>query len=101
MKQLVSVFMLITILAGLIAACGAPQPATAPTAAPVAGQASAAPAATGGREETIAIVSSLPRIGGSNSQTDTIVNAIKQRLEEAQNQACGGRFSIEYRDWDD
>jgi branched-chain amino acid transport system substrate-binding protein len=91
MKQFVSLFMPITILASLIAACGATQPATAPTAAP---------AATGGRE-TIAIVSSLPRVGPSKGQTDTIVNAIKQRLEEDQNQACGGTFSIEYRDWDD
>jgi branched-chain amino acid transport system substrate-binding protein len=100
MKQLVSVFMLITILADLIVACEVTQPAAAPTAAPVAGQVSTAPTATGGRE-TIAIVSSLPRVGSSKEQSDTIVNAIKQRLEEAQNQACGGTFSIEYRDWDD
>jgi branched-chain amino acid transport system substrate-binding protein len=47
------------------------------------------------------IVSSLPRTGSSKGQTDTVVNAIKQRLEEANNAACGGKFSIEYRDWDD
>jgi branched-chain amino acid transport system substrate-binding protein len=86
-KGLVSFFILITILAGLMAACGATQPA-------------AAPAATGSGEK-IVIVSSLPRIGPSKAQTDTIANAIKQRLEEDQNQACGGTFSIEYRDWDD
>src|SRR5215475_6371594 len=100
MKQLVSVFMLITILAGLIAACGATKPTTAPTVAPAAVPATAAPVATGSAQKLV-FVSSLPRVNGSKPQTDSIVNAIKQRLEEAQNQACGGTFSIEYRDWDD
>jgi branched-chain amino acid transport system substrate-binding protein len=91
MKAHISFFILITILASLMAACGATQPVAAPTAAP---------AATG-RREKIAIVSSLPRTGPSKAENDTIVSAIKQRLEEDQNQACGGTFSIEYRDWDD
>ena len=47
------------------------------------------------------IISSLPRTGSSKGQTDTVVNAIKQRLDEANMQACGGQFSIEYRDLDD
>ncbi|HEX5692599.1 MAG TPA: branched-chain amino acid ABC transporter substrate-binding protein, partial [Roseiflexaceae bacterium] len=47
------------------------------------------------------IISSLPRTGSSKGQTDTVVNGIKQRLEEANNTACDGKFSIEYRDLDD
>jgi len=47
------------------------------------------------------IASSLPRTGSSKGQTDTIVNAIKQRLEEAKYQACGGKFTLEYQDLDD
>jgi branched-chain amino acid transport system substrate-binding protein len=98
MKQLVRLSMLIATLAGFIAACGAPQPAIAPTAAPAAVQA-AAPVATAGAEKLV-IVSSLARKDPSKAQTDSIVNAIRQRLDESQNQACDGRFSIEYRDWD-
>src|SRR5690349_12265421 len=56
--------------------------AEAPTAAPAAEAPTAAAAAGGGSGEKIVIVSSLPRTGSSKGQTDTIVNAIKQRLEE-------------------
>jgi branched-chain amino acid transport system substrate-binding protein len=103
-----SLFLVVTILAGLMAACGAggtgggaaptAAPAAAPTAAPAAAP-TAAPAAGGG--EKLVIVSSLPRTGSSKGQTDTVVNAIKQRLEEANYQACDGKFTIEYRDLDD
>jgi branched-chain amino acid transport system substrate-binding protein len=111
MKRRTSFFLLIAITAGLLAACGASTPAAAPTAAPAAGGAAtaapaaeaptAAPAAAGGAGDKIVIVSSLPRTGSSKGQTDTVVNAIKQRLEEANSQACDGKFSIEYRDLDD
>src|SRR5258706_10185670 len=109
----VSLFMIIAILAGVLAACGAGStgggnaaptaaaPAAAPTAAPAAGEATAAPAAgeataapAAGGGENIVIVSSLPRTGSSKGQTDTVVNAIKQRLEEAKNQACDGKVTI-------
>lgn len=53
----------------------------------------------GGDENTIKIVSSLPRTGSSKGQTDTIVNAIKMCLEEHNYQA--GRFKLKYEDWDD
>src|SRR5687768_10839599 len=106
MKRQVSFFLLITILAGLLAACGAgggptttgptaAAPATAPTAAPAAAAPTAAPAAGGGTGEVIKIVSSLPRTGSSKGQTDTVVNAIKQRLEEDKYQACNGQFTIQ------
>jgi branched-chain amino acid transport system substrate-binding protein len=127
MKRRVSFFLLIAFTAGLLAACGASTPAAAPTAAPAAGGAATAapaaeaptavpaaaePTAAGAAAEPtaagaaaagdkIVIVSSLPRTGSSKGQTDTVVNAIKQRLEEAKNQACDGKFSLEYRDWDD
>jgi branched-chain amino acid transport system substrate-binding protein len=108
----VSLILLVTILAGLMAACGAGStgggaaaptaaPAAAPTAAPAEAQPTAAPAAGGGAGEKMVIVSSLPRTGSSKGQTDTVVNAIKQRLEEANYQACDGKFTIEYRDMDD
>jgi len=54
-----------------------------------------------GSTGTIKIVSSLPRTGSSKGQTDTIVNAIKQRLEEDKYQACNGQFKIVYEDMDD
>ncbi|MBC8162200.1 MAG: branched-chain amino acid ABC transporter substrate-binding protein [Roseiflexaceae bacterium] len=62
--------------------------------------ATAAPSA-GGSGEVIKIVSSLPRTGSSKGQTDTIVNAIQQRLAEANNQVCDGQFTLEYEDMDD
>lgn len=79
----------------------AAEATTAPTEA--AGAATAAPttAAASGSGEKIIIASSLPRTGSSKGQTDTIVNAIKQRLEEDNNQACSGQFTIEYQDLDD
>ncbi|HEU5103032.1 MAG TPA: branched-chain amino acid ABC transporter substrate-binding protein [Roseiflexaceae bacterium] len=127
MRRRASFFLLIAITAGLLAACGGSTPAAAPTAAPAAEAPTAAPAAeaptaapaaeaptaapaaeaptaapaAGGSGDKIVIVSSLPRTGSSKGQTDTVVNAIKQRLDEANMQACNGQFSIEYRDWDD
>jgi branched-chain amino acid transport system substrate-binding protein len=109
MKTRVSLFMLVAILAGLLAACGqtpsgggtAPTTASGgaqPTAAP---QPTAPPAGGGAAGNTIKIVSSLPRTGSSKGQTDSVVNAIKQRLEEDKNQACGGKFNIVYEDMDD
>lgn len=82
----------------------AAEPTAAPTTAAAGTEATAAPttaAATSGSGEKLIIVSSLPRTGSSKGQTDTIVNAIKQRLEEDQYQACSGQFTIEYQDLDD
>jgi len=87
--------MLISIVAGLLAACGG----AATPAAPSGGAATAAPAAAGGG--TIKIVSSLPRTGSSKAQSDTVVNGIKQRLEQDSNQACNGQFKLTYEDMDD
>jgi len=52
-----------------------------------------------GPEETIRIVSSLPRTGSARGQTNTIVNGIQMAIEDYG--AKIGRFKIEYSDWDD
>lgn len=52
-----------------------------------------------GAQETVKIVSSLPRTGSANAQTTTMVNGIKMAIEEAGNKA--GPFTIVYEDWDD
>ncbi len=51
--------------------------------------------------ENIKIVSSLPMTGASLTQTQTIVNAEKLRLEQAGGTACGGKYTITYDAWDD
>src|SRR6266498_1364986 len=55
----------------------------------------------GGGGATLKIVSSLPMTGASLTQTQTIVNAEKLRLEQAGNKACGGKYNISYDAWDD
>jgi len=49
-------------------------------------------------ENTVKLVSSLPRTGSANAQTTTMVNAIRLALEEANYQA--GPFKLVYEDWD-
>jgi len=118
MKRQVSFFLLVVLTAGLLAACGSGggTGAAAPTAGPAAPAAdaptaAAAPAAdaptaaaapaSGGDAATIKIVSSLPRTGSSKGQSDTVVNAINQRLEQDKFQACNGQFTLKYDDMDD
>lgn len=106
MKRRVSLFLLISVTAGLLAACGGGGTAASPTAAPASGggaAAATAPAAAagGGEGGTIKIVSSLPRTGSSKGQSDTVVNAINQRLKQDNSQACNGQFKITYEDMDD
>lgn len=55
--------------------------------------------AKAGRPGVIKIVSSLPRTGGNNAQTTTMVNGIRMALDEAGWKA--GEFTLEYEDWDD
>lgn len=77
-----SLLLVLVMLASMMAACGSL-------------------AAVGGGGTTIKIVSSLPRTGSSKGQSDSIVNAIKQRLEEAQYKACDGKITLSYEDMDD
>ena len=55
----------------------------------------------GGDPNTVKIASSLPMTGSSLGQTQTIVNGIKQVLEENKNAACDGKIKIEYESYDD
>ena len=55
----------------------------------------------GGAAQTIKIVSSLPMTGASLTQTQTIVNSMQLRLDQAGNKACGGKYTIAYEAWDD
>ena len=50
-------------------------------------------------QEVIKIVSSLPRTGSANAQTNTMVNGIKLAVEETGGKI--GAFSVVYEDWDD
>ena len=80
------------------AAAASPKPAAAASPSAVAAPSPSAAVAsqlTG----TIKIVSSLPRTGSSKGQTDTIVNAFKMALDEAQNKVGGA--TVSYQDLDD
>ncbi|MFN8412774.1 MAG: branched-chain amino acid ABC transporter substrate-binding protein [Anaerolineales bacterium] len=55
----------------------------------------------GGASATLKIVSSLPMTGSSLTQTQTIVNAMQLRLEQAGGKACGGKYTVTYESWDD
>jgi len=107
MKRLFTVLSLVVLASMLFTAC-APQATQAPAAtsapatqAPAATEAPAgtqAPATGGG---TLKIVSSLPMTGASLTQTQTIVNSEQLRLDQANSQACGGKYKLEYEAWDD
>lgn len=60
-----------------------------------------AAAGGGGEGATLKIVSSLPLTGSSLTQTQTIVNAMQLRLEQAGGKACDGKYTIAYESWDD
>jgi branched-chain amino acid transport system substrate-binding protein len=55
----------------------------------------------GGGGATLKIVSSLPMTGSSLTQTQTIVNAMQLRLEQAGGKACGDKYTVIYEAWDD
>ena len=50
---------------------------------------------------TVKIVSSLPMTGSSVGQNQTIVNGIKQVLDETNSTACNGKINIKYESYDD
>lgn len=50
---------------------------------------------------TVKIVSSLPMTGSSLGLTQTIVNGVKQALDETKSTACDGKVKIEYEPLDD
>jgi len=67
--------------------CSAPEPSPSSSPAPDSGN--------------LKIVSSLPMTGNETQVTQVFVNAMRLRLEQANYQACGGRYTIEYESWDD
>jgi len=54
-----------------------------------------------GASDRVKIVSSLPMTGSSLGQTQTVVNGIKQVLDENQSVACDGKVKIDYEVMDD
>ncbi|HEY9650218.1 MAG TPA: branched-chain amino acid ABC transporter substrate-binding protein, partial [Coleofasciculaceae cyanobacterium] len=56
------------------------------------------PAANG---NTVKIVSSLPMTGSAVGQNQTIVNGIKQALDETNSTACDGKIKITFESYDD
>jgi branched-chain amino acid transport system substrate-binding protein len=50
---------------------------------------------------TVKIISSFPLTGSSVGQTQTIINGIKQALEESKSSACDGKLKIDYESLDD
>jgi branched-chain amino acid transport system substrate-binding protein len=56
------------------------------------------PAASG---NTVKIVSSLPMTGSAVGQNQTIVNGIKQVLDETKSTACNGQIKIKFESYDD
>jgi branched-chain amino acid transport system substrate-binding protein len=90
-KKLSQMFMLWAATLATIISVAACQ-----TTTPTAGGGSA-----GGDPNTLKIVSMLPMTGSSLGQTQTMVNSIKQALEESNGKACNGQFTINYEILDD
>lgn len=89
-------FVTLLLVAGVMLGACQPAATPAPTTAP-AGQPTTAPVSGG----TLKIVSSLPLTGASLTQTSTIVNSIKLKIKQINNQVCGGKYSVVYESDDD
>ncbi|WP_245912540.1 ABC transporter substrate-binding protein, partial [Brunnivagina elsteri] len=50
---------------------------------------------------TVKIISSFPLTGSSVGQTQTVINSIKQALDETNSTVCEGKIKIEYESLDD
>jgi len=91
-------------LASLCASCQSPQTSSSSTS-------SASPSATTAASpvvvsspadpNTLKIVSMLPLTGSSQGQAQTIVNGIKQAIDEANSTACEGKLKIQFDQFDD
>ena len=79
----------------IVGACQNNPSASTGTSSP----ASSVETATSGN--SVKIVSSLPMTGSALGQTQTIVNAIKQALDENKSTACNGKVKIDYEVMDD
>ncbi len=72
-----------------------PSPSPAPTDTPLPPTPTVVPVAT------LKVVSSLPMTGILQGTGEAIANAMKLRLKQANNAACGGKYAIQYEVWDD
>jgi branched-chain amino acid transport system substrate-binding protein len=104
-KRLFALLSVLVLASMILAACGTPAPvateapaAEAPAATEAPAAATEAPAA---EAVTLKIVSSLPMTGSSLTQSQTVVNAMQLRLEQADYKVCDGAYEIEYEAWDD
>lgn len=79
----------------IVGACQNNPSASTGTSSPAS---SVEPATSG---NTVKIVSSLPMTGSALGQTQTIVNGIKQALDENKSTACDGKVKIDYEVMDD
>ncbi|GAB4213172.1 MAG: hypothetical protein OHK0012_08800 [Synechococcales cyanobacterium] len=59
------------------------------------------PSAQSQSPTTVKIVSTLPMTGSSLGQTQTIVNAITQALEDRNSTVCNGTLKIDFQQYDD
>ncbi len=80
-RKFMLVATLVLAVAVVLAACGTTAPPTAAC--------------------KVKIVSSLPMQGAAKAQTDTMVNTIKQALEDHGAKSKDGKCTIEYLPWDD
>lgn len=94
-------------IASLCASCQSPQASTSsPTASPEANPNAspvASPVAVSSPSDpnTVKIVSMLPMTGSAQGQAQTIVNGIKQAIEEGNGTACDGKLKVQFEPYDD
>lgn len=91
-------------LASLCASCQSPQAPSASTSSPSSSESPVAtPVAVSSPADpnTLKIVSMLPMTGSSQGQTQTMVNGIKQVVDEANSTACDGKLKIQFEQLDD
>ena len=104
----IKLIFLVVIIATLLFACSPPEaaitPTVPPTLVPAATDTPIPPTTTPTKSVpvgTLKLVSSLPMTGSSLTQTQAIVNAMQLRLEQADQMACNGKYSVSYEPWDD
>lgn len=102
-KRLFALLSVLVLASMVLAACGTATEAPATEAPATEAPATEAPATEAPVVPvgTLKIVSSLPMTGASLTQTQTIVNAMLLRVEQANYSACGGKYTLEYEAWDD
>ncbi len=103
-KRLFALLSVLVIASVLLAACGGgPKPTEPPsvTQPPAGTEPPAVTEPPAGPVGTLKIVSSLPMTGASLTQTQTIVNAMQLRVDQAGGLACDGKYEIKYEAWDD